>query len=76
MTPGQLVYDTRLGLVVEITRQASEDLYWVRPLGRAHISRFFHARSAWLQEIDFDAASTWDQISTICGYERPRTNIK
>lgn len=70
MTPGQLVVDRRLGKVVEITARASEDLYWVRPLGRQHISTLMVVRAMWLREVSHERAPrpTWIDVLAVSGW--------
>jgi hypothetical protein len=68
MTPGQLVYDTRTALVVEVTSQASERLYWVRPLGRRYISTLMRARELWLREVRHEPGGTWEKAAAGTGW--------
>lgn len=69
MIPGQLVFDRRLGKVVEIVKPISAAVYHIRPLGRRYISRIIPARRAFLRPIYHDLLSTWLEVLETTGWK-------
>lgn len=57
MNPGQLVYDRKRRMVVEIIEHGPGDLCWIRPLGRKYISMRFRARHMWLASLHHEVTS-------------------
>lgn len=68
MNPGQLVFDLRLGKVVEVVRRISDRLYHIRPLGRRHISKVMPARSAFLVAIRQQEVTSWVDVGAVTGW--------